>query len=98
MAHRPAAVWRSGRSWRSWRSGHCTVTGVTSRRDDSVVDVIAGHRVHDPYRWLEVETDPDVVAWLAAQDDVCRRGLAALPERDAIAARIRELFYFDAVG
>ncbi len=74
------------------------MTGVTSRRDEDVVDVIAGHRVHDPYRWLEVEADPEVVAWLAAQDDVCRRGLAALPERDAIAARIRELFYFDAVG
>jgi prolyl oligopeptidase len=69
-----------------------------TRRDETVVDEIAGHAVRDPYRWLEIEDDAAVVAWLAAQDDACRRGLAGIPERDAIAARIRELFYFGAVS
>ena len=68
-----------------------------TRRDD-VVDVIHGVPVADPYRWLEDETAPEVKAWMEAQDDHARDELAKLPGRQALVARLRELFYFDSIG
>ena len=67
-------------------------------RTEDIVDTIGTHAVRDPYRWLEDETAPEVAAWMDAQDALARRELAALPERAAIAARLRELFYFDAIS
>ncbi len=61
-------------------------------------DVIHGVTVLDPYRWLEDEKSPEVKAWMKAQDDFARQTLSALPERAAIAARLRELLYVDSLG
>jgi prolyl oligopeptidase len=69
-----------------------------SRRDDTIVDTIAGRRVADPYRWLEDETAPEVQAWIDAQDAYARERLAGFADRAAIAERLRALFYFDAIG
>jgi prolyl oligopeptidase len=68
-----------------------------TRRDD-IVDDLHGQKVADPYRWLEDATKPEVTAWMDAQDGFARAEIAKLPGRDAIAARLREVFYFDAVG
>jgi prolyl oligopeptidase len=67
-------------------------------RREHVVDTIHGQRVADPYRWLEDDTRPDVQAWMKAQDELARTRLAALPRRDQLAARLREVMYFDAIG
>lgn len=67
-------------------------------RRDAIADELHGQRVADPYRWLEDAGKPEVAAWMDAQDDHARAELAKLPTRDAIAARLREVFYFDAVG
>lgn len=61
-------------------------------------EVIHGVTVMDPYRWLEDEKSPEVQAWMKAQDDFTRQKLAALPERAAIAARLKELLYLDSLG
>jgi len=61
-------------------------------------DVLFGTEVKDPYRWLEDAKSPEVQAWMKAQDDLTRTKLAALPERAAIAARLKELFYVDSQG
>src|SRR5690349_15893477 len=68
-----------------------------TRRDD-IKDTIHGEVVADPYRWLEDEKSPEVQAWMDAQDDYARAELGRLPGRDALAARLRSLFYFDAIG
>ncbi len=67
-------------------------------RADAVKDLIHGVEVADPFRWLEDAKAPDVQAWMKAQDDLTRAALKRLPERDAIAARLRELFYIDTVS
>jgi len=64
-------------------------------RREPIVDELHGERVADPYRWLERATDPDVVAWTRAQDDHARHELDALPHRDALRSRLRELMYVD---
>jgi prolyl oligopeptidase len=68
-----------------------------TRRDD-VVEVIHGTPVADPYRWLERAEEPEVKAWMAAQDDLARRNLESLPGRDGLAARLRHLIYADSVS
>ncbi|HSR99942.1 MAG TPA: hypothetical protein VLM79_22965, partial [Kofleriaceae bacterium] len=68
-----------------------------SRRAD-VAETLHGVEIHDPYRWLEDATQPEVQAWMKAQDAYAREHLAKLPGRDALAARLAEVFYFDALG
>jgi prolyl oligopeptidase len=62
------------------------------------VDRLHGAEVRDPYRWLEDPTKPEVQAWMKAQDEYARSRLAMLPGRDALAARLRELFYRDEIS
>jgi len=64
-------------------------------RRDAQVDELHGTQVPDPYRWLEDGKSDEVRAWLGAQDALARGFLAKLPGRDALAARIRELFYVE---
>ncbi len=67
-------------------------------RREAIVDDIHGQKVADPYRWLEDADKPEVASWMDAQDAYARGQLAALPGRDRIAARLKEVFYYDAMG
>ncbi len=69
-----------------------------STRTDAITETLHGVAVADPYRWLEDEHAPEVQAWMSAQDEHTRAALAKLPGRDELAARFRELFYYDAVS
>jgi prolyl oligopeptidase len=60
-------------------------------RRTGLVEQVTGHQVADPYRWLEDPHSGETRAWLAAQDTLAARHLAALPARAALAARIAEL-------
>ncbi len=66
-------------------------------RTVEAADVLHGATVKDPYRWLEDAKSPEVQAWMKAEDDLARGRLAALPGRDAIAARLKELLYVDSL-
>ncbi len=68
-----------------------------ARRQDIVED-IGGHRVADPYRWLEDPVSDDTRAWLAAQDALWADQAAALPGTGQLARRITELTGAGAVG
>lgn len=67
-------------------------------RVEDVKDTLHGATVLDPYRWLEDGKSPEVQAWMIAEDTLARSELARLPERDAIAARLKELFYIDSLS
>jgi prolyl oligopeptidase len=62
-----------------------------------VTDDLHGHRVPDPYRWLEDPADPRTVAWQRDQDALCAAHLAALPGRARFADRVAELLAAGAV-
>jgi prolyl oligopeptidase len=68
----------------------------TEHRD--VKETLHGVEVVDPFQWLEDEKAPDVKAWMKAQDGYTRGRLHALPGRDVLAARFKELLYLDAVS
>ena len=61
-----------------------------ARRLD-LVDDLAGHRVADPYRWLEDPDAPDVRRWLAGQAELYARHLTRWTERERIRQRLEEL-------
>lgn len=63
-------------------------------RRDAVVEDHFGHKVADPYRWLEndVREDKDVQAWVAAQVKLTDAYLATLPGRDVFRTRLKQLF------
>jgi prolyl oligopeptidase len=51
-------------------------------------DVLGGVWVADPYRWLEDDRNPEVVAWAQEQGARTRRYLDALPTRPALRAAL----------
>src|SRR6266704_5484690 len=67
------------------------------RRLDLTEDVL-GHRVSDPYRWLEDGASAERAGWLAAQADLFGSYREELPGRDRLAARVRELLSTGYVG
>lgn len=65
---------------------------------DDLVEEIFGHRIADPYRWLEDTEDVRTIEWQAAQDYLAEPYLAALPGRDRLRERLTELSRAGAVG
>ncbi|MBA9004094.1 prolyl oligopeptidase family serine peptidase [Thermomonospora cellulosilytica] len=63
-----------------------------------IVDDLHGHRIPDPYRWLEDPASPETKSWLAAQDELLRSVLEGLPGRDRLRGRIAELLRAGGVG
>jgi prolyl oligopeptidase len=66
-----------------------------SKRSEQV-DVLHGVKVPDPYRWLEtdVRESKEVADWVEAENVVTDRFLDAIPQREAIRARLTELWNY----
>ena len=60
-------------------------------RKDSVVDVLHGVSIPDPYRWLEDQDSPETRAWLNAENRCTEDVLRSIPGRAQIAKRLGEL-------
>jgi prolyl oligopeptidase len=69
----------------------------SARREDLVED-LHGHPVRDPYRWLEDAQGEETKTWLTEQDELFHNEVDALPGRDRLRSRIRELLGSGTVG
>ena len=59
-------------------------------------DDFHGTTVNDPFRWLEQDvSQPEVDAWIKAQNKVTSKYLSSLPGREKIETRLKELWDFD---
>jgi hypothetical protein len=56
-----------------------------------VVDNYYRTKIVDPYRYMESLKDPEVQAWMRAQNEYTRGVLASIPGRERLLARIRQL-------
>src|SRR3984957_14155023 len=72
--------------------------GYPAARRLDLVENLYGHRVADPYRWLEDAGSAETGEWLAAQDALWVRYRDALPRREEFTARVRELLRVGSVG
>jgi prolyl oligopeptidase len=68
-----------------------------ARRDD-IVDELFGHRIPDPYRWMEDAASAETQAWLTAQDELAQRVLGGIGDRDRFRSRLSELLAAGSVG
>lgn len=64
----------------------------------NVVDTYHGHKVADPYRWLEEVDAPEVKRWIEAQNRLTRFHLDTLPDRPAWRARLQTLWNYEKYG
>src|SRR5882762_6876900 len=63
-----------------------------------VTDILHGVAVTDPYRWLEDQNCPCTRDWLEEQTVYARAYLDAIPGREQIRKRIRELLSVEVVS
>jgi len=63
-----------------------------------IVDDLHGHRVADPYRWLEDAASERTRAWLAGEERLFRAYADGLPDRDRLRRRLGELLGAGSVG
>jgi prolyl oligopeptidase len=66
-------------------------------RSSADEDVLHGVPIPDPHRWLEDPNDPEVQAWVTAQNRLSEEFLAG-PARDALVRRLTELWNYERVG
>ena len=63
-----------------------------------VIEDYHGTRVADPYRGLEDLDAPATRAWVQAEANLTESYLSAIPQREAIRARLARLYDFDRTG
>lgn len=76
-------------------TGTPTIVYPPSKRGDTVDDYF-GTKVADPYRWLENDAavDPEVAAWVEAQNKVTFAYLEKIPFRNKMKERLTALFNY----
>lgn len=61
-------------------------------------DLYHGRQIADPYRWLEEDTDPEVEAWVDAQNTLTFDYLKKIPFRKAVSRRLTGLMDYERVS
>jgi prolyl oligopeptidase len=67
-------------------------------RSDNAEEEIFGHKVSDPYRWLEQTESEEVKTWVDEQNDYTRSALDNLTVRPKIKKRLEELLSIGYIG
>jgi len=75
-------------------SGARPFTYPSARKSDQV-DSYHGVQVADPYRWLEDPDSPETRAWISAQNMLTTTFLNAIPQREALRARLGALWNYE---
>src|SRR5580700_6134542 len=84
------------------RSGDATAPSVSGGPPKAKVapveDTVQGHKIVDPYRYLENANDPDTKLYVEHELSYTRSILDPLPGRDKINARLSQLLEIGTVG
>jgi prolyl oligopeptidase len=64
-------------------------------RKDAASDDYFGHKVQDPYRWMEQLDAPEVQSWVDAENGLTARELAQAPQRQQLKTRLTELWNYE---
>ena len=72
--------------------------GPPKAKVDTVVDTLHGHKIADPYRWLEDANSPDSQEYVREEMAYTRSLLDPLPGRDRIHERLTQLLSIGTIG
>ena len=72
--------------------------GPPKAKVDVVEDTLHGHKISDPYRWLEKSDSPETQEYVRGELAYTRSLLDPLPGRDAIQKRLLEMASIGAIG
>ena len=61
-------------------------------RTDDVIEELHGHRIADPYRWLEDPDSAETAAWITEQNALTDQWLSGVEQREWIRTRLTELW------
>jgi prolyl oligopeptidase len=75
-----------------------TPSGPPKAKVAPVEDTVQGHKIVDPYRYLENQDDPDTKLYVEQELSYTRSILDPLPGRDMINARLSQLLEIGTVG
>jgi len=63
-----------------------------------VVDQYFGHKVADPYRWLEDDMSKETGAWVKAQNEVTFNYLNKIPYREQLKKQLATMWNYEKIG
>jgi prolyl oligopeptidase len=79
-------------------SGATSVATPPKAKTAPVEETLFGHKIVDPYRWMEDAESADTKRYVEAQEAYTRSVLDPLPGRDKIHARLEQLLSIGAIG
>jgi len=75
-----------------------SITAPPKAKVDNVEEILHGHKITDPYRWLEDGSSPDTQEYVREQLAYTRSVLDPLPGRAGIEKRLTELAAIGTIG
>ena len=81
-----------------WAGDAAMPSGPPKAKVAPVEDTVQGHKIVDPYRYLEKSDDPDTKQYVEQEMAYTRSMLDPLPGRDSINARLSQLLTIGTVG
>ena len=81
----------------SAEAGPQNVAYPTTKKGD-VVETLHGHKIADPYRWLEDPNSAETGAWVEAQNKVTFAHLEKIPLRTSIRERLTKVWNYERFG
>jgi prolyl oligopeptidase len=79
-------------------SSPSTTSGPPKAKTEPVTDTVQGHKIVDPYRYMEDASNPDTQAYVQQQLAYTRSVLDKLSGRDTIQARLEQLLTIGTIG
>ena len=75
-----------------------STAGPPTAEQKPVVDDLHGHKITDPYRWLENGSSPETRQWVDEELAYTRSMLDPLPEREQLRERLTQLLSIGAIS
>ena len=71
---------------------------IPKTKKDSVSEELHGHKIDDPYRWLENTENFQVKSWLDAQDSYTHSAIDNIPQREELRQEFEKLYREETIG
>lgn len=75
----------------------CNIQYPKAKKTDTV-DVYFGHKVPDPYRWLEDDNSKETEEWVKAENKITQEYLSKIPFREELKERLTKIWNYPKYG